>query len=599
MSEGYGRSSRQQERAAPPAGARPLLVFIPYMARYPLVLAAAVSALLLSAAATLALPLMLRGIVDTGFAGGDEAAAHRYFAALLALGLVLAAASALRFYTVNWLGERAIASIQQNVFAHLTRLGPAFFEKNHSAEVMSRLTADTTQIKTAAGTAVSQALRNAIMLVGALALMIITSPSLSGLVLAAIPLIVLPLIAYGRAVRRLSRRAQDELARASAYAAENLAFIRTLQAYTHEEVAASRYSQAVERSFRAARARLLARAGLTALAIGLISSSVIGVLWYGAAAVLSGNLSAGRLGQFVLYAILAAASLAELSEVWGELSQASGAAGRLNELLALTPEISSPPCPVPLPCPARGEIVFQSVSFSYPGRDNKALDNVSFRVGPGETVALVGPSGAGKSTLFSLLLRFYDPQAGSIRLDGVSLSDAALPELRARFALVPQDVAIFSGTVASNIRYGAPEASLEEAMRAAHLAQAAEFIAKLPQGYETELGERGITLSGGQRQRIALARALLKDAPILLLDEATSALDAGSEHLVQRALETVMKGRTTLVIAHRLATVLKANRILVFDQGRLVEEGTHAALLQRGGLYSRLAALQFTSGNTA
>jgi ATP-binding cassette subfamily B protein len=415
-------------------------------------------------------------------------------------------------------------------------------------------------------------------------------------VLLAIPLIVVPLIAFGRWVRRLSRHAQDTLAEASAYAAENLSAVRTMQAFAHEKVAAQRYRADVERAFDAAKERMRARAALTALAMFLVVASVTSVLWFGAASVIGGDMTTGRLGQFVLYAVFAAAAFAQISEVWGDVAQAAGAAERLAELLTVEPEIRSPANPVALPVPPRGEIEFRNVHFAYPDRPKTAaLNGVSFHVKPGETVAVVGPSGAGKSTIFNLLLRFFDPQAGEVCVDGIAACQAVISALRARMALVPQDVALFADTLSENIRYGVPDASLDAVKRAAVAAQADEFIRALPEGYETRLGERGIQLSGGQRQRIAIARAILKDAPILLLDEATSALDAESEALVQRALERVMKGRTTLVIAHRLATVQKANRILVMDKGRIVEEGTHAELVAKGGLYGRLAEMQFTA----
>ena len=591
-----GTSSAQQSGADKVRSLRPLLALQPYVLRHPHMLALTGVALVISALAMLAVPVALRHLIDLGFATGDTAAIDRSFVLLIMIGLVLGVASAGRFYAVNWLGERVVAEMRSDVFRHLLTLGPAFYEKTHSGEVMSRLTADTTQIKAAAGTAMSQALRNLIMLAGALAMMFITSVHLSLLVLFAIPAIVLPLMAYGRLVRRLSRRAQDTLAEASAYAAENLAEVRTLQAFTSETTVAARFEKSVARAFGAARARLKARAGLTALAIVLVVAGVTGILWSGAGAVVRGAMTGGRLGQFVLYAVFAAGALAELSEVWGEVSQAAGATERLAELLAVQPQIRPPLKPTPLPTPARGEIVFRDVHFAYPSRPKvPALEGISFRVMPGETVALAGPSGAGKSTIFNLILRFYDPSSGEIRVDGVRVSDADLKALRARLALVPQEVALFADTVADNIRYGSPAARLDEVERAAKAAQAHGFIAALPQGYETRLGERGVTLSAGQRQRIAIARALLRNAPILLLDEATSALDAESEGLVQQALERVMRGRTTLVIAHRLATIQKASRILVMDKGRIVEEGPHNELLRRGGLYARLAELQFAA----
>lgn len=572
----------------------PLKALKPYLLRYPHILAAAGVALVVSAAAMLSVPIAVRRMIDFGFGSKDGVLIDQYFAMLIVIGAALAAASSLRFYFVSWLGERVVGDLRAEVFRHVASLGPSFFEKEQSGEVMSRLTADTTQIKAAAGNSLSQLLRNLIMLVGAFAMMFVTSPWLSSLVVIAIPLIVLPLMAYGKAVRNLSRRAQDTLAEASAYASENLAASRTMQAFGHEDAVASRYGAAVERAFEAARDRLKARAGLTAITILLVVASVVGVLWFGASSVIGGEMTGGRLGQFVIYALLAAGALGELSEVWGELTQAAGAAERLGELLQLVPDIRSPEKPVPLPSPARGEIEFRAVTFAYSSRPGvSALDDMTFRVLPGETVALVGPSGAGKTTIFNLLLRFYDPARGVVRVDGVNVREADLEALRGRMSLVPQDVAIFADTVIENIRYGTPGADFERVKKAARAAQAEEFIQSLPAGYDTRLGERGVTLSGGQRQRLAIARAILRDAPILLLDEATSALDAENELHVQRALEGVMKGRTTLVIAHRLATVQKADRILVMDKGRIVQEGTHAELVANGGLYGRLAELQF------
>jgi ATP-binding cassette subfamily B protein len=566
----------------------------PYLLRYKGMLAAGLVALLVSAGATLAVPLAVRRMIDLGFSGIEPDLIDKYFATLAAIGLVLAVASAARFYAVNWLGERVVADIRRDVFKHLTGLSPAFYEVSHSGEVMSRLTADTTQVKAAASTVISQALRNVLLLIGATVMMVVTSPKLSLAVLIAIPIIIIPLVAYGRAVRALSREAQDTLAQASAYASESLAQVRVMQAFTHEEEAAARFGKAVDRSFDAANARAKARAGLTAIAIFLIFASVVGVLWYGAQDVLSGAMTGGRLSQFVLYAVLAATAVGGLSEVWGEVAQCIGAAERLSELLQVESEIKSPRQPKALPVPPRGEIAFRDVSFSYPLRpETSALDRVSFQVAKGERVALVGPSGAGKTTIFALLLRFYDPDRGKVEIDGVPVNEAGLSDLRARFALVPQETALFADSVAANIAYGDETASRSEIEAAAKAAFAHDFIVALPQGYDTMLGEGGVTLSAGQRQRVAIARALLRNAPILLLDEATSALDAESETLVQKALDKIMEGRTTLVIAHRLATVMRADRILVLDRGRLVEEGTHQSLLGKGGVYQRLAELQF------
>jgi len=575
---------------------RPLLALRPYLARHPGTLTLAGIALVVAALVMLVVPMAVRRMIDLGFGSKDGLFIDRYFAMLIVLGFVLAIASAARFYCVSWLGERVVADVRSDVFRHIAGLGPAFFEQTHSGEVMSRLTADTTQIKAVAGSSLSQALRSFIMLVGALVMMFVTSPRLSLLVLLAIPVIVVPLISFGRWVRRLSRRAQDTLAEASAYAAENLSAVRTMQAFAHERSAADRYETAVERAFDAAKERMRARAALTALTMFLVVASITGVLWFGASSVIDGEMTVGRLSQFVLYAVFAAAAFTQVSEVWGEVSQAAGAAERLSELLMVEPEIRSPANPVALPVPPHGDIAFKAVRFSYPDRPKAAtLNGVSFHVKPGETVAIVGPSGAGKSTVFNLLLRFFDPTQGEVCIDGVPTSDADLAALRARMSLVPQDVALFADTIAENIRYGVPDASLMAVQQAAAAAQADEFIRALPNGYQTKLGERGITLSGGQRQRIAIARAILKDAPILLLDEATSALDAESEALVQRALERVMRGRTTLVIAHRLATVQQVDRILVMDKGRIVEEGRHADLVAKGGLYSRLAEMQFAA----
>ena len=574
---------------------RPLLTFLPYMLRQPGMLAAAGLALLVASLATLAVPLAIRRMIDFGFAA--DGLITQYFGMLVVIAAVLAVASAARFYLVTSIGERVVADIRTTVFNHLATLSPSFFDAARTGELVSRLTADTTQIKSALGVSVSIALRNIIMFFGAVTMMVVTSPQLSLYVLGAIPLLVLPLVAFGRNVRRRSRAAQDRLADATAFASENIQAVRTMQSFTAEATVTHRFSVAAEEAFASARDANKARAVLTAVIIFLVFASVVAVLWAGAQQVLAGTISGGRLSQFVLYAVFAASALSQLSEVWSEVSQAAGSAERLAEVLAVTPDIRAPERPLALPEPARGELAFVAVRFSYPARpETRVLDDVTFEVKAGERVAIVGPSGSGKSTLFALVQRFYDPQGGVVRFDGMPVNEVDPRSLRARIALVPQDVAIFAASVADNIRYGRPEASDEEVMAAARMAHADEFIARMPEGYRSLVGERGVTLSGGQRQRIAIARAILRDAPLLLLDEATSALDAESETLVQEALSTLMKGRTTLVIAHRLATVLDCDRILVMDKGRIVEQGSHGELVAAGGLYARLADLQFRSG---
>jgi ATP-binding cassette subfamily B protein len=588
---------------SPPAGAppparkaklRPLLALLPYLGRYRGRATAAFCALVLAALATLAVPIAVRRMIDFGFSREGVSLIDSYFSVMLAVAALLAFASAMRFYLVTTLGERIVADLRREVFAHLTSLSSSFFDEAKTGELVSRLTADTTQIKAAVGSSVSVALRNLVLFLGAAAMMVVTSPRLSAFVLAAIPVIVLPLYGFGRAVRRRSRLAQDTLAEASAYVSELISAIRVLQAFTNETLAIGRFREAVDRAFEAAVQSTRARAILTAIAIFLVFGSVVVVLWVGAQDVLAGAITPGRLSQFVLFAVFAAGALGELSQVGGEVAAASGAAERLFEILAIRPVIERPAHPVALPVPPRGELAFESVTFSYPTRpDARVLDGISFRVARGEKVALVGPSGAGKSTIFHLILRFYDPCSGAIRFDGVRLTEADPFELRQRIALVPQDTVIFGASVGDNIRFGRPRAGDAEVARAADLALASEFIRRLPQGYDTPVGERGVTLSGGQRQRIAIARAILRDAPLLLLDEATSSLDAESETLVQTALEHLMQERTTLVIAHRLATVLSCDRILVIEAGCIVEEGTHERLAAGGGLYARLAKLQF------
>jgi ATP-binding cassette subfamily B protein len=583
-----------QSPATGRAKLRPLLALAPYLARYRGRALLAFIALTVAAITTLIVPVAVRRMIDFGFSPEGIAMINSYFSVMIAVVAVLALASAARHYLVMTIGERIVADLRREVFAHLISLSPAFFDSARSGELISRLTADTTQIKSAVGSSVSVALRNMMLFFGAAAMMVITSPRLSGLVLLAIPLIVIPLVAFGRWVRRLSRNAQDTLAEATAYASELVGAIRTVQAYTNERLANARFGGEVEQAYEAARNSSKARSVLTAVIIFIVFTSVVTILWIGSHDVLTGSITPGRLGQFVLYAAFAAAALGQLSEVWGEVSAASGAAERLFEILHVKSSITAPASPRALPVPARGDVVLDKVSFAYPTRpDALAVDNVSLSVRAGEKVAIVGPSGAGKSTLFHLLLRFYDPSSGTISFDGVPVRDADPREVRARIALVPQDSVAFAATACDNIRFGRPEASDAEVERAADLAHATEFIRRLPGGFEAQLGERGVTLSGGQRQRIAIARAILRDAPLLLLDEATSSLDAESETLVQTALEELMRHRTTLVIAHRLATVLSCDRIMVMDQGRIVEHGTHASLVAANGLYARLARLQF------
>ncbi len=573
---------------------KPLLGLVPFVMRYRARVVAALIALVVAAVATLAVPIAVRRMIDNGFDAHRAGLIDDDFGVMIVVAAVLARASAMRYYLVTSIGERVVADLRDAVFDRITVLSASFFDTAKSGELVSRLTADTTQIKAAVGASVSIALRNLVLFFGSTAMMVVTSARLSAFVLGAIPVIVLPLVAFGRMVRKRSRTAQDTLADASAYASELIGAVRTLQAFTNEKLARGRFRDAVERAYDAALYSIRARAMLTAIIIFLAASSVVVVLWVGAQDVLAGRTTAGTLSQFVLFAVFAASALGQLSEVWGELSQASGSAERLSEILRIEPEIKAPANPLPLPSPPRGEVGFDAVRFAYPSRPQAfVLDGVTFDVRAGEKLAIVGPSGAGKSTIFHLLLRFYDPAGGAIAFDGVRIADVDPRELRRRIALVPQDTAIFGASVADNIRFGKPDATMAEITRAPEQAAAAEFIARLPHAYETMLGERGVTLSGGQRQRIAIARAILRDAPLLLLDEATSSLDAESETLVQKALARLMQERTTLVIAHRLATVLSCDRILVMDQGHIVEQGTHDSLVAKGGLYARLARLQF------
>jgi ATP-binding cassette subfamily B protein len=582
--------------AAKPSGRklRPLMTLVPFAMRYRGRIVLAMISLLVAALATLAVPLAVRRMIDFGFSAERIGLIDQYFGMMIAVAAILAIASASRFYLVTTIGERVVADVRSAVFGHVTTLSPAFFDKAMTGELISRLAADTTQIKSAVGVSVSTVIRNLVLFAGSATLMVYSSPRLSMFVLGAIPVIVLPLVAFGRMVRKRSRIAQDTLADASSYASELMGAVRALQAYTNEEMASQRYGAAVEHAYKSALFSIRARAVLVAVVIFLVFASVVIVLWVGAQDVIAGRITAGALSQFVLYAVFAASSLSQISDVWAELSQTAGSAERLAELLAIEPEIKAPAHPVALPSPPRGEVAFDNVRFAYPARpETFVLDKVSFNILAGEKVAIVGPSGAGKSTIFHLLLRFYDPASGAIAFDGVKLTDADPRAVRSRIALVPQESAMFAAPIGDNIRFGRPDASDADVKRAADMAAASEFITRMPQGMATPIGERGVTLSGGQRQRVAIARAILREAPLLLLDEATSALDAESETLVQTALDRLMQQRTTLVIAHRLATVLKCDRILVMDHGRIVEEGTHDSLVAQGGLYARLARLQF------
>ena len=550
--------------------------------------------LLLSTSATLGMTVAARYVVDNGFAAGSGAALNRTFLVLGAVSVGLALATALRFYFINRLGERIVADLRRALYANILRLDPAYFAKVRTGEVLSRMTTDVAIVENMVGVSASIGLRNLLSLMGATVMLAIVSPRLTFFVMLMTPLILVPVFLIGRRVRKLSAHAQDRFADAVGFAGESLDGLETVQAFGREASATARFADAVETAFSASVARIQARAVMTAAVITVVFGGIAIVLWTGAQSVVQGSMSAGALVQFVFLSVLAAGSISALGEVWGDLQKSAGAMERIAELLRAKPSIAPPAQPKPLPSPARGEVAFEKVDFAYPGRpDMPALRGFDLQVRPGERVALVGPSGAGKSTVFRLLLRFYDPQAGRVLVDDVDLRHADPAEVRARLALVAQDVPLFSGSAIDNIRFGRENASAEDVLSAAMAAQASNFLDDLPQGFNTPLGERAKTLSGGQRQRLAIARALVRNAPILLLDEATSALDAENERLVQRALDEAMTGRTTLVIAHRLATVLKADRIVVMDEGRVVEEGAHAELSARGGLYAKLAKLQF------
>lgn len=571
----------------------------PFLAPYRLLMAAAILALVATATVSLILPLAVRRVVDN-FNTTDGALLDQYFAAALGIAALLATGTALRYALVTRLGERVVADIRKAVFDKVISLSPSFYEKIMTGEVLSRITTDTTLILSVIGSSISIALRNALLFLGGLVLMLFTSAKLTGLVLLIVPAVVVPILVLGRRVRKLSRENQDWIAASSGNASEALSSVQTVQAYTHEAQSRGAFADVTEKSFDAARKRIWTRAGMTMIVIFLVFTGIVGVLWIGAWDVRAGGMSAGMLIQFVIYSVMVAGAVGALSEVFGELQRAAGATERLVELLQAEDTVRDINSPQASPAPVRGEITFDGVSFSYPSRPGvSALAEVDLTIAPGETVALVGPSGAGKTTIIQLIQRFYDPAQGRILLDGVPLASMARHDFRRHMALVPQDPVIFAASARDNIRFGRPDATDEQVEAAARAAAAHEFLTALPDGYNSYLGERGVMLSGGQKQRVAIARAILRDAPVLLLDEATSALDAESERAVQKAVDTLAEGRTTLIVAHRLATVKKADRIVVMQDGRIVATGTHDALVAEDGLYARLARLQFTEGMAA